>query len=183
MTWSWIECKAFLSDRIDCLITFVCLDDVYEAPPLWFVWNVHSSIHKKLWSYEKPNKEIYSQKIKKYLKNALRAAVLLMQQLLCSVLYQVFIHWYQMLQSLHPKRPKWSVIITDKLFNNMSWQNNFLPHELSSVEKLMQSFLPPTARLDLVTVSGEFSTFICFPLVSSSVLVGSLFSFSPFILF
>lgn len=144
-----------------------------------FSWHVNSWIPKKLSSYENPNKELHGSK---QIKNKKRP----WGQQFCwcsnfSVLSRTtFSSIGAKCYNPCPQRPKWSVIITDKLFNNMSWQNNFFYLKSWAVLRSWCSHFSPhlfsTVRLNLVTLRGGFSMFPCFPLVSRSVLVGSLFS-------
>lgn len=90
-----------------------------------------------------------------------------------AVLYRVFIHRCQMCNP-YPRCLKWSVIIEDKLFNNMSLTKQFSFLELGSCEKLMQSiFSPPiylflTACLRLGLLVESCPCFPVPPLVSKA---------------
>lgn len=141
-----------------------------------FSWNVNSWIPKKLSSYENPNKELHGSK---QIKNKKRP----WGQQFCwcsnfSVLSRTtFSSIGAKCYNPCPQRPKWSVIITDKLFNNMSWQNIFFTSRAEQCWEADVVISPPIYFQQFVLILWLYEEgFPCFPLVSRSVLVGSLFS-------
>lgn len=152
-----------------------------------FSWHVNSWIPKKLSSYENPNKELHGSK---QIKNKKRPWG--QQFCWCSNFSALSRTTFSSIGAKCynpcPQRPKWSVIITDKLFNNMSWQNNFFYLKSWAVLRSWCSHFSPhlfsTVRLNLVTLRGGFSMFpfglqkrpCWFPLLFSAGL------FLPFIL-